>query len=154
MTNAPRMDVSRVPSKPVRRDESGALVVDLWLSRDAEFASDLSLGLTPAEAEVLHAQLCYVLDDETAHVITPPSKLPGAGRAGAEGLDGRPRRLTAVFRIRNTAITVRDRTPFETGHLPRVIGGARLRIAAPGSRSRGGTGSRRGRGRAHDATWS
>ncbi len=88
MTNASRMHVSRVPSKPVRRDENGTLVVDLWLRRDGEFASDLALSLTPAEAEVLHAQLCYALDDETAHVITPTSKLPGCRKstAGSQGV--------------------------------------------------------------------
>lgn len=72
----PRMQVSRVPSKPVRRDEDGTLTIDLWLRRGGEFASDLALRLTAAEAEVLHAQLCYALDDATASVITPVSKLP------------------------------------------------------------------------------
>jgi len=71
------MRISRVPSKPVRRGEDGDLTIDLWwLTRDGGFETDLALRLTPAEAEVLHAQLCYVLDDSTASVITPVSKLP------------------------------------------------------------------------------
>jgi hypothetical protein len=67
----PRMQVSRVPSKPVRRDEDGTLTIDLWLRTGGEFASDLALRLTAAEAEALHVQLCYALVDATASVITP-----------------------------------------------------------------------------------
>jgi hypothetical protein len=70
------MRISRVPSKPVRRGEDGDLTIDLWLTKDGGFETDLALRLTPAEAEVLHAQLCYVLDDATASVIMPVSKLP------------------------------------------------------------------------------
>jgi hypothetical protein len=70
------MQVSRVPSKPVRRDEGGALVIDLWLRRDGTFETDLPLRLSSAEAEVLHAQLCYALDDETAALITPEASRP------------------------------------------------------------------------------
>ncbi len=81
------MQVSRVPSKPVRREEDGTLAIDLWLRRDGAFESDLALRLTPAEAEVLHAQLCYVLDDATASVITPVSKLPDC-RKSAVGSQG------------------------------------------------------------------
>lgn len=55
--------VSRVPSKPVRREPDGRLAIDLWLQRDGSFAGDLALRLTPAEAEMLHAQLCFALDD-------------------------------------------------------------------------------------------
>jgi hypothetical protein len=85
--SAPRMQIKRVPSKPVRRGEDGALTIDLWLSRDGGFETDLALRLTPAEAEVLHAQLCYALDDATAAVITPVSKLPDC-RKPAVGSQG------------------------------------------------------------------
>ncbi|MFJ8772440.1 hypothetical protein [Streptomyces microflavus] len=68
--------VSRVPSKPVRREADGSLAIDLWLRRDGAFESDASLRLTPAEAETLHAQLCYALDDTTAALISPVSDLP------------------------------------------------------------------------------
>ena len=76
MSSAPRMQVSRVPSKPVWRDEDGALVIDLWLRRDGTFEADLPLRLSSAEAELLHAQLCYALDDETATLITPEASHP------------------------------------------------------------------------------
>jgi hypothetical protein len=72
----PRLQVSRVPSKPVRRSEDGNIAIDVWLSREGAFDGDAALRLTPAEAEVLHAQLCYVLDDETAVLIDPESKRP------------------------------------------------------------------------------
>jgi hypothetical protein len=82
------MRISRVPSKPVRRSDDGTLTIDLWLTRDGDFESDLALRLTAAEAEVLHAQLCYVLDDTTASVIAPMSKLPDCRKpvGGSQGV--------------------------------------------------------------------
>ncbi|WP_405778442.1 hypothetical protein [Streptomyces sp. NBC_00859] len=68
--------VSRVPSKPVRREPDGSLSIDLWLRRDGAFEADAALRLTPAEAETLHAQLCYALDDATASLITPAANRP------------------------------------------------------------------------------
>ncbi|MEU8508312.1 hypothetical protein AB0C40_27085 [Streptomyces brevispora] len=50
--------------------------IDLWLRRGGAFEADAALRLTPAEAETLHAQLCYALDDDTAALITPDSALP------------------------------------------------------------------------------
>jgi hypothetical protein len=55
--------VARVPTKRVRREADGSVTVPLWLRRDGRFAQDLPLRLTSAEAETLHAQLCYALDD-------------------------------------------------------------------------------------------
>ncbi|MFE1749135.1 hypothetical protein [Streptomyces anandii] len=80
-----RIQVSRVPSKPVRRQDDGTLTIDLWLSRDGVFDSDAALRLTPAEAEILHAQLCYALDDDTAALIVPESKRPDCRRGVATG---------------------------------------------------------------------
>ncbi|GGZ13389.1 hypothetical protein [Streptomyces poonensis] len=71
-----RVRVSRVPGKPVRRGEDGAIAIELWLSRGGVFDSDVALHLTPAEAEVLHAQLCYALEDETVALIVPEAELP------------------------------------------------------------------------------
>ncbi len=87
--SAPRMQVSRVPSKPVRREEDGTLTIDLWLRRDGAFESDLALRLTPAEAEALHAQLCYALDDETATLITPETSRPDCRKpaVGSQGVN-------------------------------------------------------------------
>ncbi|MEU0372093.1 hypothetical protein ABZ070_17875 [Streptomyces sp. NPDC006283] len=65
-----------MPSKPVRREEDGTIAVGLWLHREGVFDSDAALRLPPAEAEILHAQLCYPLDDETATLITPPKQRP------------------------------------------------------------------------------
>ncbi|UUU23913.1 hypothetical protein [Streptomyces sp. DSM 40750] len=79
-----RVQVSRVPSKPVRKEDDGAFSIDLWLRRDGAFDSDVALRLTPAEAEVLHAQLCYALDDDTVTVIVPETSVPDC-RKGALG---------------------------------------------------------------------
>lgn len=68
--------VSRVPSRPVRREADGSFAIDLWLRRDGAFEADAALRLTPAEAETLHAQLCYALDDDTAALINPVSARP------------------------------------------------------------------------------
>lgn len=78
MTNSPQVRVSRVPSKPVRREGDGSLAIDLWVRRDGSFESDVTLRLTPAEAETLHAQLCYALDDVT---VAPASELPDCRNA-------------------------------------------------------------------------
>ncbi|WP_142169364.1 hypothetical protein [Streptomyces sp. SLBN-134] len=79
--------MNRVPSKPVRRQDDGSIAIDLWLRRDGVFDSDTVLRLSPAEAEVLHAQLCYVLDDDTATLIVPESKRPDCRKhvVGGEG---------------------------------------------------------------------
>lgn len=58
-----RLRISRVPGKPVRREADGRFAIDLWLIRAGTFDTDLALRLTPAEAESLHAQLCFALDD-------------------------------------------------------------------------------------------
>ncbi|WP_156725674.1 hypothetical protein [Streptomyces apocyni] len=62
--------ISRVPGKPVERDADGRLTIPLWLQQDGRFGTDLTLRLTPAEAEALHAQLCFALDADP--VTTPP----------------------------------------------------------------------------------
>lgn len=65
--------VSRVPSKPVRRAEDGGFAIDLWLRRGGAFEADLALRLSPAEAELLHAQLCYALDTEPLAPLDGPA---------------------------------------------------------------------------------
>lgn len=79
--SADQVRVSRVPSKPVRREVDGSLSIDLWFRRDGAFEADAALRLTPAEAETLHAQLCYALDDTTAALITPEGKRPDCRKA-------------------------------------------------------------------------
>ncbi|MGW2632629.1 hypothetical protein ACWC2K_25325 [Streptomyces chattanoogensis] len=66
--------VSRVPGKPVHRDEDGQYAIHLWLRQDGRFDGDLALILSPVEAELLHAQLCFALDGEpvtTYDDVTP-----------------------------------------------------------------------------------
>lgn len=58
--------VDRVPSKPVEREADGRYALHLWLQHEGKFGGDLALRLSPAEAESLHAQLCYALDGEAA----------------------------------------------------------------------------------------
>lgn len=74
--------VSRVPSKPVERETDGHYALHLWLQHEGKFGGDLALRLSPAEAESLHAQLCYALDGEPAAGCadsgrrTPPCREP------------------------------------------------------------------------------
>ena len=64
--------ISRVPSKPVQREDDGQIAIHLWLRRDGEFDGDVGvLRLAPGEAELLHAQLCYALDDPPLTVGGP-----------------------------------------------------------------------------------
>jgi hypothetical protein len=87
--DARRLRISRVPSKPVRREADGGFTVDLWLQREGTFVADLPLLLTPSEAEMLHAQLCYVLGDEP---VTPlPDGVPDC-RKGVQASSGPHRR--------------------------------------------------------------
>jgi hypothetical protein len=58
----------------VRQEEDGSYTVHLWLTYDGKFDGDLALRLTPAEAETLHAQLCFALDEEP--VTTPANRTP------------------------------------------------------------------------------
>ncbi|MFJ7946537.1 hypothetical protein ACIQ6K_23220 [Streptomyces sp. NPDC096354] len=60
----------------MRREVDRSLSIDLWLRRDGAFEADAALRLTLAEAETLHAQLCYALDDDTAALINPVSARP------------------------------------------------------------------------------
>lgn len=55
--------VRRVPNKPVRREADGRIAIPLWLRQGRRFDGDVVLRLSTAEAELLHAQLCYALSD-------------------------------------------------------------------------------------------
>ncbi|OEU96345.1 hypothetical protein [Streptomyces oceani] len=68
--------LNRVPSKPVRREADGRYAIDLWLQRDGRFDGDIALRLSAGEAELLHAQLCYALDDEAPVVAPFTSRTP------------------------------------------------------------------------------
>ncbi|MHC0433397.1 hypothetical protein ACX6XY_24985 [Streptomyces sp. O3] len=85
-TTAQGPRISRVPGKPVQRDADGRLTIPLWLQQDGRFDTDLTLRLTPAEAETLHAQLCYALDTDPVAIPpgpeTPDCRKPAHGPAG------------------------------------------------------------------------
>ncbi|GES31839.1 hypothetical protein AB0G60_12750 [Streptomyces angustmyceticus] len=70
--------ISRVPGKPVQREDDGQIAIHLWLRRDGAFDGDVALRLAPGEAELLHAQLCYALDDPPVTVAAPTSAGPAS----------------------------------------------------------------------------
>jgi hypothetical protein len=84
MTDAGRRSVpgglriSRVPGKPVQRDPDGRYAIHLWLRHEGRFDGDVVLQLSPLETELLHAQLCYALDEEP--VATLPDATPECRR--------------------------------------------------------------------------
>ncbi|MDT0379708.1 hypothetical protein RM572_13115 [Streptomyces sp. DSM 42041] len=81
MGSLPRgLRVHRVPGKPLRREEDGRYALHLWLQQDGRFDGDLALRMSPAEAELLHAQLCFALAD--APVTTRPADTPDCRRVG------------------------------------------------------------------------
>ncbi|MGW7518774.1 hypothetical protein ACWGJ2_24620 [Streptomyces sp. NPDC054796] len=85
--NADALHVSRVPGKPVRREADGRLAVHLWLRKGGTFDGDLALRLGPAEAEPLHAQLCFALAAEPAAPTTSSGAVPGC-RQPVQGPSG------------------------------------------------------------------
>lgn len=74
------LHISRVPAEPVRRERDGRYAVPLWLRRNGTFGGDVTLRLSPSEAELLHAQLCYALDD-WPRPPTPGLPVPDCHRA-------------------------------------------------------------------------
>ncbi|MGW8376453.1 hypothetical protein [Streptomyces sp. ODS28] len=56
----PTWRIHHVPAKPVRRSPDG-ITIPLWLLQNDTHHCDLDLSLTPAQAELLHAQLCRAL---------------------------------------------------------------------------------------------
>jgi hypothetical protein len=83
MGTLPRgLRINRVPGKPVRLEDDGRYALHLWLQQDGRFDGDTALRMSPAEAELLHAQLCLALSDApvTTHPThTPDCRKPGGG---------------------------------------------------------------------------
>lgn len=73
--------ISRVPSKPVRRQKDGRYAIPLWLQQAGRFDGDVDLRLTPSEAELLHAQLCFALDD-WPRTVPADATTPGMQETG------------------------------------------------------------------------
>ncbi|UNO41157.1 hypothetical protein [Streptomyces sp. MST-110588] len=69
----PGLRISRVPGEPVRREADGRYAIHLWLRQDGKFDGDITLQLTPAETELLHAQLCFALDEDPAEPVSLPA---------------------------------------------------------------------------------
>lgn len=79
------LHISRVPSKPVHREADGRFAIPLWLRQGGRFDGDLTLRLSPSEAELLHAQLCFALDDWPVPArggTAPDCRKPVQGPAG------------------------------------------------------------------------
>ncbi|MFW6695128.1 hypothetical protein [Streptomyces sp. MAR4 CNX-425] len=78
----PGLRINRVPNRPVRRAQDGSLTIALWLQRDGRFNADVPLRLSADEAELLHAQLCYALDNEPVPELT--DHIPDCRRTTAD----------------------------------------------------------------------
>ncbi|MFC0600317.1 hypothetical protein [Streptomyces palmae] len=63
--------LGRVPGRPLRRDGDEHLVLPLWIAREGEVIGTSELALTTAEAEQLHAALCYALDGKPVPDFAP-----------------------------------------------------------------------------------
>ncbi|GAA2509788.1 hypothetical protein GCM10010406_52770 [Streptomyces thermolineatus] len=68
--------IERIPGRDARRDADGSIRLPLWLVRNGRHVCDGELRMSPAEAEVLHAQLTRLLE---------PVEVPGDS-AGLERL--------------------------------------------------------------------
>ncbi|MEW1719360.1 hypothetical protein [Streptomyces sp. NPDC093109] len=60
----PEWQIEQAADRPITRDQNGALAVPLRLVHQGEHVATPPLLLTVAEAEKLHASLCYALDSE------------------------------------------------------------------------------------------
>ncbi|MFD7922956.1 hypothetical protein ACFV3R_27520 [Streptomyces sp. NPDC059740] len=78
--------IDRIPGKRVSADESG-LHLPLWLLHDGRHKADVTLRMSYAEAEHLHAELCYTLSSDQAMDCRPCG--PGGYGHGRHGGYGR-----------------------------------------------------------------
>lgn len=68
--------IDRIPGKRVTATEEGVRL-PLWLLYDGEHKADTVIRLSPAEAEQLHAELCYALGEGEAPACRPtPARRP------------------------------------------------------------------------------
>lgn len=56
--------IERIPGRPLRALEDGRIAVPLWIVKDGKHAGDTEMVMSIAEAEQLHASLCYALDGQ------------------------------------------------------------------------------------------
>ncbi|QDL71105.1 hypothetical protein DNK48_18785 [Streptomyces malaysiensis subsp. malaysiensis] len=73
--------INPVPGRGLRRVNGGELALLLQISRGGRHQVIAELELTPAEAESLHAALCYALGEQPpppdAHECRRPVRYPG-----------------------------------------------------------------------------
>ncbi|NGO41933.1 hypothetical protein [Streptomyces ureilyticus] len=68
--------VDRIPGKRMTATDDGVLL-PLWLLYDGKHKADAAFRLSLAEAEQLHAELCYSLGDGEAPACRPaPARWP------------------------------------------------------------------------------
>lgn len=68
--------VGPVPGRGLRRERDGHLTPPLQVVRSGQHIALASLLLTVAEAEQLHAALCFVLGDEPPPADAPECRQP------------------------------------------------------------------------------
>lgn len=68
--------VGLVPGRGLRREWDGHLALPLQVVRSGQHVALASLVLTVAEAEQLHAALCYALGNEPAPADAPECREP------------------------------------------------------------------------------
>ncbi|MFD8383239.1 hypothetical protein ACFV2X_32815 [Streptomyces sp. NPDC059679] len=68
--------VGRVPGRGLHRTCDGELALPLQISSDGHHHAITELELTPAEAEQLHAALCYALGDQPPPGDAPECRQP------------------------------------------------------------------------------
>ncbi|MBU3871415.1 hypothetical protein KN815_47440 [Streptomyces sp. 4503] len=69
-------EVGPVPGRGLRRERDGYLALPLQVVRSGQHVALTSLVLTVAEAEQLHAALCYALGAEPAPEDAPECRKP------------------------------------------------------------------------------
>ncbi|MBH5335356.1 hypothetical protein IHE55_11345 [Streptomyces pactum] len=69
--------------RPRRDGDDGGVAVPLTVTRDGQVVGAADLVLTAAEAEQLHAALCYALDGRPVPDFAPDCRYPVQRRNGA-----------------------------------------------------------------------
>ncbi|WP_438494079.1 hypothetical protein [Streptomyces asiaticus] len=76
--------IGPVPGRGLRRANGEALALPFHISRGGQHCAIAELELTPAEAEQLHAALCYALGEQLPPPDAPecrqPVRYPGGRR--------------------------------------------------------------------------
>ncbi|KUJ65285.1 hypothetical protein ACZ90_48925 [Streptomyces albus subsp. albus] len=68
--------LGRTPGQRIRHDEDGYLVLPMRIARKEVLVAASELVLTVAEAEWLHAALCYALDGKPVPDFAPDCRYP------------------------------------------------------------------------------